>query len=222
MVGLPGAGHRAEARAGRREARSARARPQHHARLLARRRADARPRSTRRATTGSATRCASSIRPIRRRGCIFDGRLAEDFKLSTGTWVSVGPLRARILAAAGGLAQDVVIAGPDREFVARADLSQPGRVPRSVAGDAGADAPAGDVLAHPRVAHAFQQRARRAGAREHRQLDVRRARHRCSTSRRRSMRARSPTRDRSTRRPCCSNRAALVEELYAPTPIVRA
>jgi feruloyl-CoA synthase len=50
------------------------------------------------------------------RGLIFDGRLAEDFKLSTGTWVSVGPMRARILAAAGGLAQDVVITGHDREF----------------------------------------------------------------------------------------------------------
>ena len=33
-----------------------------------------------------------------KRGLIFDGRLAEDFKLSTGTWVSVGPLRARIMA----------------------------------------------------------------------------------------------------------------------------
>ena len=32
-------------------------------------------------------------------GLVFDGRLAEDFKLSTGTWVSVGPLRAKILAA---------------------------------------------------------------------------------------------------------------------------
>ena len=49
-------------------------------------------------------------------GLVFDGRLAEDFKLSTGTWVSVGPLRARILAAAAGLAQDVVITGHDREF----------------------------------------------------------------------------------------------------------
>src|SRR6185503_4913010 len=50
------------------------------------------------------------------KGLIFDGRLAEDFKLSTGTWVSVGPLRSKILAAAGGLAQDVVITGHDREF----------------------------------------------------------------------------------------------------------
>ena len=50
------------------------------------------------------------------KGLVFDGRLAEDFKLSTGTWVSVGPLRARILAASAGLAQDAVITGHDREF----------------------------------------------------------------------------------------------------------
>ena len=46
------------------------------------------------------------------KGLVFDGRLAEDFKLSSGTWVSVGPLRSRILARAGGYAQDVVIAAP--------------------------------------------------------------------------------------------------------------
>jgi feruloyl-CoA synthase len=51
------------------------------------------------------------------KGLVFDGRLAEDFKLSSGTWVSVGPLRSRILARAGGYAQDVVIAAPDRDFV---------------------------------------------------------------------------------------------------------
>src|SRR5207344_2241063 len=49
-------------------------------------------------------------------GLLFDGRIAEDFKLSTGTWVSVGPLRARLVAAGRGLVQDVVIAGHDRNF----------------------------------------------------------------------------------------------------------
>jgi feruloyl-CoA synthase len=51
------------------------------------------------------------------RGFTFQGRLAEDFKLSTGTWVRVGPLRAAVLAALGELAQDVVIAGPERDDV---------------------------------------------------------------------------------------------------------
>jgi len=44
-------------------------------------------------------------------GLKFDGRIAEDFKLATGTFVSVGPLRGKIVAAAEGLAQDVVITG---------------------------------------------------------------------------------------------------------------
>ncbi|HKP16714.1 MAG TPA: feruloyl-CoA synthase [Gemmatimonadaceae bacterium] len=51
------------------------------------------------------------------KGLAFDGRLDEDFKLSTGTWVSVGPLRARLLAALAPYAQDVVIAGHDRDEV---------------------------------------------------------------------------------------------------------
>ena len=50
-------------------------------------------------------------------GFAFEGRIAEDFKLSTGTWVSVGPLRAALLAHVGDLAQDVVIAGHDRDEV---------------------------------------------------------------------------------------------------------
>ena len=51
------------------------------------------------------------------KGLGFDGRLAEDFKLSSGTWVSVGPLRSRILARGAGFVQDVVIAAPDRDVV---------------------------------------------------------------------------------------------------------
>jgi len=51
------------------------------------------------------------------KGFAFDGRLAEDFKLSTGTWVSAGPLRARFLHHCSPWAQDVVIAGHDRDEV---------------------------------------------------------------------------------------------------------
>ena len=44
-------------------------------------------------------------------GFVFDGRLAENFKLASGTWVAVGPLRAQLTNDLGGLASDVVIAG---------------------------------------------------------------------------------------------------------------
>ena len=52
------------------------------------------------------------------KGLMFDGRLAEDFKLSSGSWVSVGPLRTRFLAAAAPFVQDVVVAGHDRDYIA--------------------------------------------------------------------------------------------------------
>ncbi|MES2113778.1 MAG: feruloyl-CoA synthase [Pseudomonadota bacterium] len=50
-------------------------------------------------------------------GFVFDGRVAEDFKLYTGTWVSVGPLRGRILQEGAPYLQDVVVAGQDRKEV---------------------------------------------------------------------------------------------------------
>jgi feruloyl-CoA synthase len=65
---------------------------------------------------GDAVRWIDPDQPDR--GLMFDGRLNEDFKLSSGTWVSVGPLRAKLLLHFEGLLQDVVIVGPDREAVA--------------------------------------------------------------------------------------------------------
>jgi feruloyl-CoA synthase len=51
------------------------------------------------------------------KGLLFDGRIAEDFKLGTGTWVSVGPLRAAFIAHCAPFVKDVVIAGADRDFI---------------------------------------------------------------------------------------------------------
>lgn len=50
-------------------------------------------------------------------GFDFDGRIAEDFKLASGTWVSVGPLRARFVATCAPLVRDVVIAGINRDEI---------------------------------------------------------------------------------------------------------
>jgi feruloyl-CoA synthase len=84
------------------------------------------------------------------KGLLFDGRFAEDFKLSSGTWVSVGPLRAKILTAAEGCAQDVVIAGPDRPFVSALIFPN---LPlcRALCVDLGDAAPVRAVLDHPNV-----------------------------------------------------------------------
>jgi len=61
-------------------------------------------------------------------GVVFNGRVAEDFKLTSGTWVSVGMLRLRVVTALAPWAQDVVITGHDRsEIGALVFLSEAGR-----------------------------------------------------------------------------------------------
>ncbi len=51
------------------------------------------------------------------KGFRFDGRISENFKLATGTWVQVGALRARAVAAFAPFARDVVVAGHDQDYV---------------------------------------------------------------------------------------------------------
>jgi feruloyl-CoA synthase len=97
---------------------------------------------------GDAMRFADPADPAK--GLVFDGRLAEDFKLSSGTWVHVGALRSRILGHAAGLFHDAVIAGHDRAFVT--GLLFPNLAAcRRLCPDLAGDAPARAVLADPRV-----------------------------------------------------------------------
>jgi feruloyl-CoA synthase len=56
-------------------------------------------------------------RDVPNRGLVFDGRIAEDFKLLTGTWVNVGMLRIELLAALSPLLSDLVVAGHDRDRI---------------------------------------------------------------------------------------------------------
>jgi feruloyl-CoA synthase len=48
---------------------------------------------------------------------VFDGRVAEDFKLSTGTWVHAGAIRVKLIAAGNPIIQDAVITGHDRNEI---------------------------------------------------------------------------------------------------------
>ena len=64
---------------------------------------------------GDAGFLADDARP--ESGVVFNGRVAEDFKLTTGTWVSVGTLRVRVVSALAPHAQDVVVTGHDRDEV---------------------------------------------------------------------------------------------------------
>jgi feruloyl-CoA synthase len=64
---------------------------------------------------GDAVKFANPEEPAK--GLVFDGRVAEDFKLSTGTWVHAGALRVKLIAVADPLVQDAVITGHDRNEV---------------------------------------------------------------------------------------------------------
>jgi feruloyl-CoA synthase len=64
---------------------------------------------------GDAVRFTDPADPAK--GVVFDGRLAEDFKLMTGTWVHVGGLRVGVLAATSPALQDAVVAGENRAFI---------------------------------------------------------------------------------------------------------
>jgi feruloyl-CoA synthase len=63
--------------------------------------------------SGDAARFIDEARP--EQGLFFDGRIAEDFKLISGTWVNVGALRNQVIAAGAPYVQDVVLTGHDRD-----------------------------------------------------------------------------------------------------------
>jgi len=65
--------------------------------------------------TGDALRFVDAAQP--ELGFMFDGRIAEDFKLSSGTFVSVGPLRARVISQGAPYVQDAVVTGLDRHAI---------------------------------------------------------------------------------------------------------
>jgi feruloyl-CoA synthase len=81
-------------------------------------------------------------------GLIFAGRVVEDFKLTTGTFVQVGPLRTDAIAAASPVVQDALVTGQDRPFVGL--LAWPNlHACRQIVGDA--EASYEDVVEHPDV-----------------------------------------------------------------------
>ncbi len=101
---------------------------------------------------GDALKFADPDDPAK--GLLFDGRLAEDFKLATGTWVSVGPLRAAFIAHFAPLARDVVFAGPDRDEVTALVFPDFDACRKAVSG-ASADVPVRVLLAEPGVMAEF-------------------------------------------------------------------
>jgi feruloyl-CoA synthase len=103
---------------------------------------------------GDAMKFADAEKP--ERGLVFDGRVAEDFKLTSGTWVHVGAMRVKLIAAGNPLIQDAVITGHDRDEVgallflspAAKDLS-PEALREKIAGALKALAAEGGSSMHP-------------------------------------------------------------------------
>ena len=89
------------------------------------------------------------------RGIEFAGRVAEEFKLMSGTWVHTGALRVKAIAALAPVAQDIVVCGHDRETVGFLVFPN---LPacRALATGLAPDAPPGDVLMHPAVSTAVR------------------------------------------------------------------
>lgn len=93
--------------------------------------------------TGDAGAFADPTDPSK--GLMFGGRLGENFKLTSGTWVHVGTLRVALIAAAAPLIDDIVIAGHDRDEIGL--LIFPNHAAcREIAGDLPPNAPIEDVL----------------------------------------------------------------------------
>jgi len=91
------------------------------------------------------------------RGFFFDGRVSDDFKLDTGTWVSVGTLKANMIHAFAPYIQDVVIVGRDRGFISAlvfADLENC----KTLIGSHAADFPMAQVVNDTAVREQFAQR----------------------------------------------------------------
>jgi feruloyl-CoA synthase len=146
-------------------------------------------------------------------GLLFDGRLAEDFKLASGTWVSAGTLRAQFVDHCAPLVRDAVIAGADRDdltVLVFPDIE----ACRKCAGTA-TDAPPAAVLADAKLRDEFRRR-----------LNALAKRSPGSSTRlcRMILMAEPPSLDAGeatdkgsiNQRAVLTRRQALVEELYAP------
>jgi feruloyl-CoA synthase len=103
---------------------------------------------------GDAAKFLDEARP--ELGLVFDGRVTEDFKLSSGTWVSTGTLRADLVAATSPLIQDAVIAGLDKPYIAV--LAWPNiEAARRIAG-LGPDASPQEIVSAPAVADYLREK----------------------------------------------------------------
>jgi feruloyl-CoA synthase len=162
---------------------------------------------------GDALKFADPADPLK--GLLFDGRIAEDFKLATGTWASIGPLRGRFIDHFAPYVRDVVFTAPDRDYLG-ALVFPDVEACRKLAG-LGAEAKPVEIVAHATVRATFSELLRQlAAGSQGSSTRVERA----------ILLAEPPSMDKSemtdkgsiNQRAVLQNRAALVEALYAEPP----
>jgi feruloyl-CoA synthase len=163
---------------------------------------------------GDAVRLADPADPAR--GIVFDGRLGENFKLSSGTWVTVGALRVAVIAAGAPVIEDAVVTGHDRDEIGVLVFPSLAGC-RALCPHLPADAPLAALIAESKVRDAVAAGLARhnagAGGSSHR---VARA----------LLTERPPSIDKGeitdkgyiNQRAVLANRAWLVERLHAPSP----
>lgn len=113
--------------------------------------------------TGDAAQLKDEANPSR--GIVFGGRLAENFKLSSGTWVNVGALRLSLIEHGAPLIEDVVVAGHDRDeiavliFVSRAPAAKHAGMPQAEHPELARDEKVRDFIANALARHNASARA---------------------------------------------------------------
>jgi feruloyl-CoA synthase len=162
---------------------------------------------------GDAVKFADESDPSR--GFLFDGRLAEDFKLASGTWVSAGSVRAQFVDHCAPLVRDAVVAGADRDEIAvlvfpdiEACRKHAGLSP---------DAPPAAVLADAKLRDEFSRRLTSL-ARQSTGSSTRICRLLLMTEPPSLDAGEATDKGSINQRAVLSRRAALIEELYAKTP----
>ena len=104
---------------------------------------------------GDAVKFVDPAEPSK--GFMFDGRVTEDFKLTTGTWVSVGPLRLKLIEQFAPYLRDVVITAEGKDFLGALVIPDV-EACRMLAPDLAPGASPAEVLAHKGVREAFAHR----------------------------------------------------------------
>jgi feruloyl-CoA synthase len=97
---------------------------------------------------GDAGKLADADDPSR--GIVFDGRIAENFKLLSGCWVHVGELRDQVISAGAPVIQDVVVSGHDRRAIGLLVFPSLAGC-RALCGEPGGDAPLGELIGRSEV-----------------------------------------------------------------------